>query len=462
MQSDINEVEEGAMGAKEKRGIRKSSGFQRVLVCVVGCFAIAMASIALSTQAFANEVTLQDDGRSVVEVAGVAADESAVDREAVALVDNGTTVYVSKTGSKYHLRSTCSGMKNPRAMTLREAVTAGYEPCGTCAAGSGDGLNPEPDPAPDPELPGTDGSTSLERLAGPIALDTMVSITTRGFSSGSSSKVIVATTDGYWDALTASAFAGLSQAPVLLTDGSSLSSQTALEIKRLAAKEAFVMGGKAAVSAAVEQQIADLGVTVKRFAGATATDTANEIFKASKQWGDVAIVATSRSFHDALSIAPFAYAKRAPIFLTELDGRLSNESLAALRSGGFRQVCIVGGTAAVSVDVETKQLSGIPIKRLGGATAYETSNEIAEWCVEQGMSLDTIGIATGSDYYDALAGAALCGKNNAVLVLVSDENCATINGFILSHVSALKHGYVFGGTAAVSSTTFDTVASMLM
>lgn len=455
------------MDASEKQKIRNSGGFRCALVCAVSCFAIAMGSIVLSTQAFADEVTLLEDDQGI-EVVGVETGESAVDEEAAALADNGTTVYVSKTGSKYHLRSTCSGMKNPRPMTLSEAVAAGYEPCGTCATGSGDGPvpdpepMPEPDPMPEPELPGTDSSASLERLAGPIALDTMAAITTRGFPSGSSSTVVVATMDGYWDALTASAFAGLSQAPVLLTDGSSLSSQTALEIKRLAAKEAFVMGGKAAVSVAVEQQIADLGVTVRRFAGATATGTANEIFKASKQWGDVAIVATSKSFHDALSIAPFAYARRAPIFLTELDGRLSSESLTAVRSGGFRQICIVGGTAAVSDEVETKQLSGISVKRLGGETAYETSNEIAEWCVEQGMSSDIVGIATGGDYYDALAGAALCGKNNAALVLVSDENHAAINGFILSHASVLKHGYVFGGTAAVSPTTFDTVASLLM
>lgn len=456
------------MDASKKRGIKDSGGFRRALVCMVSCIAVATGSIVLSTQAFADEATVLDDDQDVVEVVGVAAGEPAVDEDAIAFVENDTTVYVSKTGSKYHLRSTCSGMKSPRSMTLSEAVAAGYEPCGTCATGSTDypvpdpEPIPDPEPTPDPERPSTGVSASLERLAGPVALDTMVAITTKGFPSNSSPTVIVATMDGYWDALTASAFAGLSQAPVLLTDGSSLSSQTALEIKRLAAKEAFVMGGKAAVSAAVERQIEDLGVTVKRFAGATATSTANEIFKASKQWGDIAIVATSKSFHDALSIAPFAYARRAPIFLTELDGRLSSESLAALRSGGFRQICIVGGTAAVSTEVETKQLSGISAKRLGGATAYETSSEIAEWCVRQGMSLDAVGIATGGDYYDALAGAALCGKDDAALVLVSDENHATIDGFILSHASALKHAYVFGGTAAVSPTTFDAVANLLM
>ncbi len=49
-----------------------------------------------------------------------------------------TYVYVSKNAtknSKYHLVSTCSGMKNPNRMTLEEAKRAGYDACKKCAGG---------------------------------------------------------------------------------------------------------------------------------------------------------------------------------------------------------------------------------------------------------------------------------------------------------------------------------------
>ena len=36
--------------------------------------------------------------------------------------DENRIVYISKTGSKYHYSSICSGMKNPRSVTLRENV----------------------------------------------------------------------------------------------------------------------------------------------------------------------------------------------------------------------------------------------------------------------------------------------------------------------------------------------------
>lgn len=440
-------------------------------------FALAVSLFALPGQALAEEAAVSSDEVSAVAIATLV--DPAVEEGAAALADDSRTVYVSRSGSRYHFSPTCSGMKNPTSMPLSDAVAKGKTACGTCATGSSGGSDPAPTPKPDPSPapmpdpaptptpdpvpPVTDvASATLSRLAGPIALDTMQAITTKGFADGSCPTVVVATMSGYWDALTASALAGLSEAPVLLTDGDSLSPQTAAEIRRLNAKEVLVTGGTSAISVGVARQIEALGnIEVKRYAGSVATQTAIEIFKASKDWGDTAIVATSKSFHDALSIAPFAYANHAPIFLAEADsGMLSGESLAALKSGGFKQVCIVGGTAAVSGSVEG-QLGTIPSKRLWGATAYETSEAIASWCVSQGMKSDGMGIATGGDYYDALAGAALCGKGDAVIVLVSDDNRVCVNGFIGSHAPGINAAYVFGGPAAVSAGTFNAVASML-
>ena len=307
------------------------------------------------------------------------------------------------------------------------------------------------------------GAPSVVRLQGPIALDTMKAITAEGFQSGSSSTVVLATTNGYWDALTACGLAGTQGAPVVLTDGSTLSPQAASEIMRLGASTVFVVGGSAAVSDKVVRQVGALsGIkSVTRCAGATATGTAIEIFKGSNEWCDTAIVATSRSFQDALSVAPYAYAKHAPIFLSEAStGVLSDETLTAIRSGGFRRVFVVGGTSAVGAEVRN-QLGSLFAGRLSGATAYETSLAIAEWCVSQGMKANNVGIATGESYYDALSGAALCGKSNAVLALASDSNRITIDEFVRSHASQIANAYVFGGPAAISSSSFDVLASAL-
>lgn len=305
---------------------------------------------------------------------------------------------------------------------------------------------------------------SLSRLSGDTALDTMASITKRGFASGSCRTVVVATTDGYWDALTASSLAGLNGCPILLTDKGSLSKQTASEIKRLKASTVYIAGGPAAISRGVESSLSKLsGVkSVRRLAGSTAIDTALEIYKQGKgSWGKTAVIATSASFQDALSVSPYAYAKRAPIFLASASThKLDPQVVSAIKKGGFTRVVIVGGTAAISSQVE-KQLSGISSKRLAGATAYETSASVANWCVSQGMKADNVGVATGGSYYDALAGAALCGKNNAALVLVAGGYTATIDSFIKPKKASISRAYVFGGPAAVSASTYKAIESAL-
>lgn len=41
-------------------------------------------------------------------------------------------VWIPKSGSKYHSKSTCSNMKNPLQVTFPEAKDGGYEPCRKC------------------------------------------------------------------------------------------------------------------------------------------------------------------------------------------------------------------------------------------------------------------------------------------------------------------------------------------
>ncbi len=299
------------------------------------------------------------------------------------------------------------------------------------------------------------------RVYGQDQLDTMKAISSTGWTS--SDTVVIATDATYWDALTASALAGIYDCPIILTTGTTLSSQAKSEIKRLGATTAYVCGGPIAISSSVDDQIKAAGcTTVERVYGqdhqATARAIAKRVQEASSS--SVCIIATAQSFQDALSISPYAYANHVPIFLTE-DGSntLSSATLSAIKSGGYTSVIIVGGPIAVSSSVES-QLSKIGIgssnvNRLYGQTEYETSLEIAKWEVGQGMQVNYMAVATGTTYYDALAGAALCGKNNSVLVIVSDSNRICLTNFVATYSSKITTGYVFGGPIAVSEATWN-------
>ncbi len=312
------------------------------------------------------------------------------------------------------------------------------------------------------------GAGAWKRLWGNTAFGTMKQIVNEGWTSGSK-YAIVATSSGYYDALSASGLAGLLDCPILMTAPDKLSDATSALIKSKGVKNVIVVGGTSAVSANTFNQIEKLGVSVKRVWGNTAIGTANKIYAygntllkngtIKEGWSKDAIVATSSSYQDALSIAPYAYQKKAPIFLTKgKPGTLIDTSVKAIKNGGFERTIITGGTAAVAKSVES-QVTTAKKERLWGNTAYGTSRKIADFCIKDGkMTTAHMGVATGRSYYDALAGAALCGKMNSVLVLADDGNSNTVDNVVKVYKDQLqKNCYVFGGKAAVSETVYNKV-----
>jgi putative cell wall-binding protein len=300
------------------------------------------------------------------------------------------------------------------------------------------------------------------RLAGGNAFSTMSKIVNEGWSS--SDYAIVVTNKSYQDALSASALAGLmGSCPILMTAPDSLSDQTKALLASKKVKDVVIVGGTAAVSEKVESQIKALGVGVlTRCAGGNAAGTARKVYAYGKKvnggWGSDCIVATVDSYQDALSIAPYAYAKKAPVFLTDAKKQvLGDSALKLVNNGGFKRTLIVGGTAAVKSSVDG-QVPGA--KRLKGGNAYSTCRAIANFCLEEGMTAQHMGVATGRSYYDALAGAALCGKNNSILILADDKNSTNVAGVVSKNKAALaKSCYVFGGESAVSKTVYNAVIS---
>ena len=297
---------------------------------------------------------------------------------------------------------------------------------------------------------------SWNRLAGGMALSTMKKVVNKGWES--SEYAIIATTKGYQDALSASALAGLlGNAPILMTDPVKLSSQTSTLLVSKKIQKAIIVGGNSAVSEDVEDQIKAIvgNDNVERIAGGTATTTALEVYKYGKDindgWGSDAIVATMDDFQDALSIAPYAYAKRMPIFLTDKGTKdVRNSVINIINNEGFNRTLVLGGLAAINDNLVPKVQQNAPVTRLAGGTAYTTSAKIANFCLENSMSSANMGVACGTVYADALAGAALCGKIGSIIVLADEKNSTTVNSIIAKQKNGLSECYIFGGIKAVS------------
>lgn len=303
----------------------------------------------------------------------------------------------------------------------------------------------------------------VKRLAGETAADTMQAIVQTAFPH--TRKTVVLTTNAaYFDALSANALAGALHAPVLLTDINELPAQTRSELQRMQTKTVYICGGSLVVSQAVEDELNQMGIKVKRIFGEMADDTANKIARTLPRVSDTCFVTTSWGYADALSASSFAYAKQAPIFLTNYDdGTLSSATLETIRSKGFKRVIIVGGTSVVSPEVEqTLSAWGIAnVERVAGETSYDTSLQLAQKLLSMGLRANNMGIATGLDYLDALCGAALCGRYDSVIVLADDTNSSAVETFMAQNRMAIKSYAIFGGNAAVGEDTERTIVDTL-
>lgn len=305
------------------------------------------------------------------------------------------------------------------------------------------------------------GSASWTRLAGDNAFKTMSAVIDKGgFAKGGT--VVLASLEGYWDALTAAGIAGLEGAPVVMSTPDGLSLEAKSQLSRLAPELIVVCGGEYWLPNAVVAQAKALAGTspdVVRLAGDNAAATAEKIAAEGKgRWSDTAIVATAGTFQDALAAAPVAYANGMPIFLAQFDfakekGYISQATIKAMKNVGIKQCYIAGGTYWLPKSVsDDLRAAGIAVvDQLGGKTAVETSGLIAQMAIDKySMSADNMGAANVAQHYDALASASFCGKKGSVLVLVKDAKSSVISGFVKSHAADISQGYVFGGTGSVS------------
>jgi murein DD-endopeptidase MepM/ murein hydrolase activator NlpD len=264
------------------------------------------------------------------------------------------------------------------------------------------------------------------RLAGANRFETAVAVS-KTFSPGVP-VVYVATAWNFPDALSAAAAAAWSGGPLLLTNTDALPQVVADEIKRLAPERIVVAGDTPSVSEAVLGQLAELqrqaGVApwVDRLGGTDRFATAEQLNQDAFEWSDTAFIATGRGFPDALAASAVAGSMGAPVYLVDgIQDSVRPETLAGLKALEVRTVRIAGNENAVSAAIERQLVAeGFLVRRDAGDDRFATAVALND-AVYGGRTVDAAFIATGFDFADALAGAALAGQVRAPLYLVRYE-----------------------------------------
>lgn len=295
------------------------------------------------------------------------------------------------------------------------------------------------------------------RESGQAAPDTAIQISKTGWSYGAEAVVLV-NEKAYADALPGTVLAAAVKAPILLTDTKALTTSTSTELQRLQPKTVFILGGASVVAPQIEQELKTRYQTVIRIGGYDQYETSAKIAQYLQaqhliSQGKV-VIAYGENFPDALAVSSLAAYQGRPILLTKTHS-LSSYTQNALKELQVTDTIVVGGTAVIGTEV-SDQLPGM--KRFSGNDKYDTAVAIA-----QGLNsdLNTIFVATGEQFPDALAGSVLAARTNSPILLVNKDLPTATANFITSHKEEIKQTMLLGGMAVVPGTVRDKISYIL-
>ncbi|QKF07533.1 hypothetical protein HLV38_04930 [Berryella wangjianweii] len=327
----------------------------------------------------------------------------------------------------------------------------------------------------DPAQRVTLAPTRVHRHAGAVAISTSVEVSRAAYAS--SEHAIVVSREAYLDSIASLSLAGSYDCPILLCETNRVTQPVLDELERLGVRHVTVVGGDAVVGADAYRQLQAVpGLKVERLWGRNAMGTAAKVAERvfQREGRDKgAVVATIAGYHDALSISSYCFRHKVPVLLSAdgPSGRLSDEEVKLVNSTTGR-IIVTGGEAAVCRAAAEDTFVGRDLVRLGGRNAFDTSNQIATYLVNQGLlRADAVSLATGnpeSGGTDALVGSVIAGKADHALVLCWDDpargllNDTVIQGgpdsegapsFIGAHLSTIARAHIMGGTACVTAET---------
>lgn len=301
-------------------------------------------------------------------------------------------------------------------------------------------------------------SEKIQRLSGDNRYETSVEVSEKNFKSADT--VVLASGQNIADALVASSYADIEEAPILLTNKNSISDEVLDEIERLKADKVVIVGGQSSISSSVESRLKKEDIKVKRISGSDRFDTSDklsqEVSRLSKKSSQAILVNGYKNI-DALSVSSLATKEELPILLNGRNA-LNMSVKNRLRQMNVNKVYIIGGNNSISSDVE-KELKRMQISvvRLSGTDRYETSANIAKYAYKD---FDEAIVASGENPVDALAASTLTGKKEAPILLTNKNKIPKSIKKIIEDMDIGKITIV-GGENSITDNVMDDMEDLL-
>lgn len=277
-----------------------------------------------------------------------------------------------------------------------------------------------------------------------------------------SDTVVLVNSSAIIDGVTASALATGLKAPILLADVNNLTTATTNELKRLAAKRVFLVGGEGVLGNGVINSLKGIGITdVTRLGGDSRYDTALQVSK----YIDANLYDISEVFlvygegeADALTAGAISGQKNIPILLTGTNS-INSKVKSFLSDESLQNAYVIGGSGVVS-DNALNELNSITVNnisgnRLGGSNRFETNAKVIERFY--GSDLNSIYISKGYELIDALTAGPIAAMDDSPIVIVGDY-LTQAQKDVLSQKSAAR---IIQAGLGVSPTAVNTLRNLI-
>lgn len=296
-------------------------------------------------------------------------------------------------------------------------------------------------------------AAEVTRMPGADRYTTAQTVAKKSF--GKAENVVLVNGLGYADSVSATPFAKLKNAPILLTDAEDKPSADLLAtLTELGAKNIYIVGGKGVVTEAMEKELAK-NYTVERIGGTSRYETNAEIAKkviAETKAEKAILVNGQDGYADALSVASVAATKGYPVIF----GNKNNVPTVVKDAvKDVKEILAVGGEGVLPDAV----IKAVEAKRIAkGADRFDTNLKVLEH-FDGDFNFENIFVAAGGDdstskFADALVASAAAAKHGAPVVLTglgaNKDNVDKSVKYVKDKMGDNTKVTIVGGTASVS------------
>ena len=267
------------------------------------------------------------------------------------------------------------------------------------------------------------------RISGKDRYETSIKISQDSYEN--SDYVVLVTGENFPDAVSAGSLSSFLNSPLLLVNPEVDDVRIKNEINRLNPSKIYLVGGKVINSKKITEGITK-GYETIELSGKDRYETSSKIKEEMISLGaeDIIGVTNGENFPDAIAAG----------------GILAKEDMPLLLVNGRENIV---GDSNVKYIFGGKTVGNIIGKKLSGSNRYLTSLKIAE---EGFGSADTIILASGESYPDALSAISLSKKYNAPIILTEKNKMVAE---VSKYVKNTEKIIIVGGNNSVSSGIFN-------